>query len=502
VFGMGVPWLVGCGRATSPQHSGTPATAGSSGVSGAQSIGEGGSDDGTAGGSGGRGGEAGRGVGGSGGVGQAGGRAGSGNASAGAGSGGVQGGAGGNSPLGNLPLPAGCQALSGSATDLLCSLDVDCDAVTQAMRCYRLSSGEWQCTCEAPNADQMFLIEGAAGLDACAVGAGLCAGPDSEPAFVLGSCALTLDELGSSSEVGVGELQSCAVELQCQPPVAVDFAPGVRATMPGGATTRCVEVFTPDRNTEQLRLDCETTGSFGPQSHSIVTSSVAVACRPVLEFYLSTQEPAYDGSERCVGAADDSALPATCRLMETCFDAAPISNQVSLVKSPVERSTFCSLDDLDNLYCGCRFVSAMGSEDTFSYDLGPGTRPATCDLSDCTLETMAEPTGAGACQEQQGAGENDEDSCTDDFYCNQPATLAGREVTISSWLNVRCARADNGDFYCGCGVGDETATFLAGSLASSVEACAMARTACLSHVDLPVGPAPYGTRAPDPLLDL
>jgi hypothetical protein len=251
-----------------------------------------------------------------------------------------------------------------------------------------------------------------------------------------------------------------------------------------------------------MRLDCDSTGSLGARSHSIVANRVAGACRPVLELYLSSEEPQFDGSQVCVGEAIDSGLPDSCVVLETCFDSAPVSTGVSVVKNPLQRDAFCGFDDLDALSCGCRFEGTEGDVDTFTYNLGVAVRPPICDLSRCTLETTAEPTGPGVCQVQQNSGEHDDDSCTDNFLCNQPAILEGEDVTVSSWLNVRCARADDDAFYCGCAVGDETATVRAGNLASSVDACATARTDCLAHVSLPVGPASYGVRAPDPLLGL
>jgi hypothetical protein len=172
-----------------------------------------------------------------------------------------------------------------------------------------------------------------------------------------------------------------------------------------------------------------------------------------------------------------------------------------LVQNPSQRSTFCSFDDLGNLACGCRFESSTEGVDTFSYGVGLAARPAMCDLSDCTLEMRAEASGPGTCHAQQVPGERYEYLCSDDFSCDQPATLAGREVTIDSWLNVRCERAEDDAFYCGCAAGDDTATFRAGNVASE-DACAMARTECLAHIALPLGPASYGTRAPDPLLGL
>jgi hypothetical protein len=504
-FAVGVLLLGGCGRATSNPRPGTPVNAGGSAGSDGQGEGEGGTESGATGGfageesDGGRavGGGAGGGAGGGGRGGVAGGAGVGGAAPAGAGGSGVQGGVGGRSPLADLPLPAGCQPLSGSATELLCALDVSCDAVARSMSCYHTNSGAWQCTCEPPNSNKTYVIEGATGLDACAVGAGLCAGSAPDPGFVLGGCVTTREELGSD----LGE-PSCTLELQCERPVAVDFAPGVRVTMPGAATTQCVEIYSSSWTSEQRRVDCTTMGSLGARSHAVVADSVAGACRPVLELYLSSREPEFDGSETCVAEADDSQLPDSCMVTETCFDSAAISDGVSLVRDPSQRAAFCGFDDLDDLSCGCRFESAGGQTDSFSYYLGAATRPAPCDVSRCTLEMRAEPTGPGACQVPQVSNEYDEDSCKDYFSCSQPATLAGKDVTIYSQLNVRCARADDDAFYCGCAAGDETATYRAGEVASSVAACASARTDCLTHMALPLGPAWNAAPAPDPLLGL
>jgi hypothetical protein len=252
-----------------------------------------------------------------------------------------------------------------------------------------------------------------------------------------------------------------------------------------------------------MRVDCESAGSLGTKAHAVVANSVEGACRPVLELYLSQKEPEFDGDTSCVGEAGDIGVPDSCRLIESCFDSAPVSNGVSVVKGQSERAAFCTFDDLDALSCGCRFESATGRVDTFGYSLGVAMRPATCDLSDCSLDMRAEPTGPGACQAQEGSVEQQgEDACNGYFPCGRPATLEGADVTIYSQLNVRCARGGDDAFYCGCAAGDETATYRAGNVATSVDACAAARTECLAHLSLPVGPASSASPAPDPLLDL
>jgi hypothetical protein len=367
------------------------------------------------------------------------------------------------------------------------------------MRCYQQATGAWRCTCEAPNADRTYLVDGAAGLDACAVGAALCAGAAPTPPLDVGACALYRQESGKN-----GDLRTCSAELQCLSAVPVDFAPGVRVTTPGGGVADCKEIpgrGKPSSTQSSVRVDCNAAGSLGSQSYKVVANGMASACLPVVEFYLGSKEPKFDGSKACIDGVIDTGSRASCQIEEACFDSAALSDGVSLVKDPAStRATFCGFDDLNNLRCGCTFENGVGRLEAISYDLGPGVRPAKCDLSGCSLEMRAEPTGPGACQEGLESSQHDEDSCSAYFFCIQPATLGAREVKLDSQLNVRCARAADQSFYCGCAVGEETATFRLGNAGSSAAACSAAGNACLEHLALPLGPAPTAGPAPDPIV--
>jgi hypothetical protein len=482
----GVLCLIGCGRATKPNsRSGSPDDAGGTVGSG----GEGGHANEATGGLAGSG-EPGGGLGGGSGASGsgAGGSAGSGGAS---GSGG-RAGAGGSAPLGDLPVPPGCQPLRGAETDLLCSIELACGAMSEPISCYHTASGPWQCTC-APPKDRAYLIDGAAGLDACAVGAGLCS--QSEPALDVDGCVVTKEELGSEGRAGLGVFETCAVELSCQSTVAVDFAPGVRATVSGFGAVRCAAPLLDPPQPGPMSMSCEATGSRGSQTYAVVAEDVGEACRRVLDFHLSSKKPKFDGPRVCLLASEDLGS-SSCHLVERCFDESePLSNGVSLVEDVSStREAGCNFDDLGELSCFCTLRSESVPApywDIFNIDLGPAAMPATCDFSDCTRETLAEPTGPGECQAQLYTEEHDDDTCTDEFYCSQPATLNGRAVTVRSWLNVLCKRAPDQSFYCACGAGDETGTFAVGAVPSSSDACAAARTSCLAHVSLPLGPAPY-----------
>jgi hypothetical protein len=237
-----------------------------------------------------------------------------------------------------------------------------------------------------------------------------------------------------------------------------------------------------------------------------VAEDLSQACRSILDFHLGSGEPDFDGPEICLHGADNDGDG--CFFSEQCFDdSEPVATGVSLVGVVSStREVFCSFDDLGELYCSCALRSEAGPApywDTFSVSLGPAARPATCDFSFCTHETRAEPTGPGECHAQLDTAKNYVDWCSDSFGCSQPATLDGRAVTIQSRLDVLCARAPDQSFYCACGTGDETATYPVGAVQDSSDACAMARTGCLAHVSLPVGPASNVPPAlPNPVPDM
>lgn len=415
---------------------------------------------------------------------------------------GAAGDTGGDPTLANLPLPKGCQASRGASTELLCSLDLTCGASAQTTHCYHTGSGLWQCTCDPPNADRTYLIAGAIELDACAVGAGLCAGPALDGTIDADSCVVSRDETGTKPLGG----KTCTVELQCQRSVSVDFTAGVHVTMPGSAMVQCVEAGTADPKTQLLRVDCDATGSLGQKSYIGLAKGVGSACRPILDLYVGAKEATFDGSKTCLSIPQTPSRPGDCALSEDCFESAPVSGGVSLVsvaKDPTNRFQSCGFDDLGGLSCGCSFEGSAGSKAAIGYYLGKASKPAHCDLSQCTLDMKAEATAEGVCPASAyPSTEYDDVSCLDYFGCTQAATLAGKAVTLYSQLNVRCAKAKDGAYYCSCAAGDETATFGAGTLASSVVACDTARTACLDHLALPLGPAPTAGMPPDPLLGL
>jgi hypothetical protein len=411
----------------------------------------------------------------------------------------TQGEAGASPTLSNLPLPAQCQAIRGSDTDLLCSLDFTCGKVSDAISCYHTASAAWQCTCGAPNANRTYLIDGATGLDACAVGAGLCSAPP--PALDVGSCLATRDELGTNVQPGSGNYKTCALDLTCQTPVAVDFASGVQAKLLGGGSARCSEAFVEAPRPPRLRVDCEASGGGQSRSYAVIATGVEKTCRPVLDSFLSSQEVVFDGPNSCV--VESSQFDASnCGLTERCFDSMALNGDVSLVQDPLENSINCGFDSAGTFGCVCGFESATQDpdaphRDVFAFEVGPASRPAQCDLSRCSPDMKAEPTGTGDCQEP--TIEDYGDSCKAFFPCSRPVTFRGRTMSLYWQMDALCARGADQSFYCGCAVGNESSVFQVEDASTSLEACSMVGSGCLSRMTLPVEPASGAPLPPNPL---
>lgn len=480
--------LMGCGSSASDPRSDGPQGKGGSTQAGGPGAGDAGSDDGPDGGRTSAGGASGANAG----THQGGGSS---NAGAGAGDSGAAGETAVDPALASLPLPARCKPLSGAETDLLCSLRSTCGAVTGSNTCYQTGSGPWQCTCEAPNANRTYLVDGVEGLSACAVAAGLCSG--TAPALDPTSCVAVHDVLGESTGA-----KTCALDLNCQTPVPVDFAPAARATLFGGGSIECSEVPAQNPKPGLRRVDCEASASGESKPYAVMAKDVADACRPVLNSFLAPPDPPFKGDKSCMTEAPPGGRPNDCQLIETCFDSAPLSAGVSLVSNKLSaRDVSCGFDDLGSLSCGCGWdsVSDAGARhrDIFGFELGPAPKPASCDFSRCPPDIHAEPTGPGECP--WGDTMVQVDSCQGFFSCTRPATLGGKPITVSSQLNTRCAQADDGIVYCGCTVGDEAASFRLDSGTSMADACTLARTRCLEHVSLPVGRASYPSTPADPL---
>ena len=437
------------GRGGSDATGGKGASAGSGGVSGSMPV-AGASPGGV-------------GAGGSGGVGGVGGR---------------PGGAGGQS---SLPLPDGCEARGRQEDTDACYLAAFCDGTPNIANCVRLVSGRWQCSCELQHNDRIYEIDGAPGLQACAVAIGLC----SEDTLVLGdeTCASTSSE--STADY-------CSLELTCAAPVTVSFARGVQVDLVKYGDSECSR----EQNNLPFECGCEASGDdVDWAEYGVLAESGADACRPLVDFCMSGREPTFDDSTSCF---DWTRITETssCSLHQVCATPMRLTDDVSLAKLE-RRYSHCDGRGSSGNDCYCSSNDAIFD---FTFGTIPDAQTCTLAIANCDHGAEIEVTGDPECQPTSRTAFGP-DSCEADFACEQYATVNGRQIVAQGRLVVACERLESGaPWRCGCASNQDTTIFeFGGADMNAWDVCGTAPEKCLERMDVFVGPYGEFVPPPDPL---
>ena len=401
--------------------------------------------------------------------------------SGGAGGGGA--GAGGD-PGQALLLPSNCEARGRAATADTCMLSAICDSLAYVTNCRRLDSGRWRCTSDPRHTDRVFEIEGASGLQACAVATGLSA----RDQLTLGqdSCEPLKDAVGADY---------CTTSLVCGPPVEIDFAPNVRARLARYGSVACAPIAFPNAISCGLGVDETST------SDDLGVFSDSYDCRSMLEFCMKTTAPGFDGPRSCI-VTQATSTPAGCQRSDLCsLTTAPPPPPVPPPRNPAfskveARYASCEPDGNGGSSCYC-----SGPDHMFQFRIASAPDDATCTgaLANCDSTAVIEVMGAPTCTPTSQTTSSN--GCDADLSCLQAATVDGRAIVAEGRLLVRCARAGQGrPWSCSCASDQLTATFALGGTAgvTPAQACTQAPATCLEHIPVHVGPAGDGAPLPDP----
>ena len=361
-----------------------------------------------------------------------------------------------------LPLPPGCEARAQEATETSCSLSAYCSVQSQTTQCTRVDSGRWQCRCQRP--DRVYEIEGAAGLEACAVAAGACAVKDAD-----------LGEESCEPRIDDSDDDLCRMTLACSREAEVDFAPDARAWLVREGWAECH--LTGDR------FDCQCMYGGQLSEYNLFADSAGSACRPLVDFCMTASEPELTEEERCV-LESATTNGDGCERLEGCSKLMPIGDDVDLAQLEPHYAT-CVPGAGGGSDCYC------STHATASYNLQIETAPsdATCAFAQtiCREGVDIEPTGPASCEvtSQIAFGA----SCEADLSCTRPATVDGQPLVAGARLLVRCARnADYDPWRCACASDQQTATFTLGAAdASPWSACNQAPAGCLERLDVHLG---------------
>lgn len=365
-----------------------------------------------------------------------------------------------------LPLPPGCEARAHSETDASCTLNAYCSVESQVTQCERLDSGRWRCRCDQ-YAGLTYEVEGAPGLQACAVAAGVCGTEESELGDEI--CSALTDD---STET------YCALSVTCSREIDVGFAPDARAWLVREASSECHQ---PEPGQS---FGCQCTYGEVSNDYNLFVDSGELACRPLVDFCLAGSEPELEGDERCELVSTSSG-PEGCERHEACSKLMPLGEGVDLAKlEPRYANCAPGPDGGADCYCSTRTLSSGFMQ------FAAASSDATCAFATtvCAEGAVLVPTGEVSCgaQSQLAFGTT---SCQADLSCSQAATIGGQDVVAQGRLLVYCARNEpNQAWQCSCASDQVTAKFTLGvPSASAWEACTQAPAGCLEHLDVHLG---------------
>lgn len=376
-----------------------------------------------------------------------------------------------------LSLPPGCEPRARTETADTCSLAVYCDTASLLTNCRRLESGRWQCQCEPAHKDRVFQMEKAAGLQACALAAQLCAQNELEVGEE--TCDPTRESIAADS---------CQIDLDCGKPIALEPGTDARAWLMRFGSASCQ----PAESGKSFSCGCSY-GDAGTE-YDLLVDSGGPDCRPLVDFCMSGKTPDLDGKKQClltnaVSSADG------CERSEVCGASMPLNGDVSLAK-------------LEPRYANCVPRAGGGAEcycssrdSSFDFQLPVAPDDASCESSmlNCNDDAVIKASGAPSCQPTSLTAFGD--SCESDLACVQNATVDDRKIVAEGRLMLDCARVAPGmPWWCSCASDQKTARFQLGAPdVSPWQACTQAPAGCLEQLDVHIGPYGELVEPPDPL---
>lgn len=390
------------------------------------------------------------------------------------------GGAGGHAPPGDpgqaLLLPPSCKPVTQMATEDGCMLDVYCDSFPYVTSCQRLDSGRWRCSSDPRHTDRIYEIDGAAGIQACAITTWL----STEDQLTLGadSCQPVLESEGTNS---------CTTELFCGTTVVADFAPDAHVMLPRYGTVECEPSSFPDAISCTFRVNDKSTSS------DLGVFSDTASCRSLAEFCMKTTAPGFDEPRTCLLAQATSTADG-CQRSELCTSPLPATESPGF-PSVESRYATCEPATGGGATCYCSVAQSY-----FSFHVASAPDDANCaaTITSCEPTADIQPTDAATCQPTSHTESSD--TCDADLSCSEPATVDGRDVVADGRLLVSCARAQRGQpWSCSCASDQLTATFsLASATATPAQACGQAPQECVKHIPVHLGPYGPFKGPPDP----
>ena len=376
------------------------------------------------------------------------------------------GGAAGEAPGTTLLLPSGCEPRGSEVNEGNCSLSAFCDSIPQIVSCVRLESGRWRCASQLHHPERSYEIDGAQGIQACAVAVGL----SSEDQLKLSK------ESCESAPYDVAGY--CLVDRTCARPIELDFAPSARAWLTRYGSAECRAASDP------ARFTCGCHGPDKTQAFDVSVDSSSLLCGPLAEFCLSATGPDAPAGPSCLlTLATESA--AGCERQEACSRPGP-SDASGSSPSLGGRYAICEPGENGTADCYC---STRDSLFNFGIAAAPNQTSCASAILNCEAKAEIKATGDATCAVLSQTTD-DLLSADAEVRCKQPATVDGRPIVAYEPRITRCSRDQESDpwtCYCSASVGDHFLPLIGANTVAS-DACALATQTCLQQVPFHLGP--------------
>lgn len=393
-------------------------------------------------------------------------------------------GLGGSAGSSAFPIPSECEPRGRTETESECSFAAFCSGAPSVANCQRLGSGRWQCRCDPTHTDRVLEIEGATGVNACAVAAGVC----SEDELTRGpeSCASRRDD---SDDL------ICLRDVACETPLQLRFAPGAKAFL-----MRYGSVICQPREGGNPGFDCRFGYGYDPdKKKDVVVSSDALACGPFGDYCMAALAPDSSSDAPCLPMRAATTSDG-CERDEICASETAASNQPGAASASElldARYANCTPRDGGGSDCYC---SGRRGLFNFSLDATPDATTCAAAISGCAADASIEATGSVSC-EPYTSGEYSSDACDTEQLCTEQALLDGRPIVAQGRLFASCRRIDAAHtWWCACASDTQTARFELGALhATAKQACSQAPEICEQQINVHFGPSNQSGPAPDPM---
>jgi hypothetical protein len=363
-----------------------------------------------------------------------------------------------------LPLLPGCQARSPTETSEFCRLTVDCDsAPSTPTYCHRLDSKHWECQCAYQ--DIMYRLEDAAGIQACALAAGLCS--DEHPKLGAEICEQANPQSAQNS---------CSVDVTCTAPVELRVPSDAHAWRERFDSTRC------DREQSDEAFRCSCTVGTQTQQYRLVAASGELACAPLADFCMKGEAPVYSNPEVCTSTSSN-VDGGRCWGGAECGPHLALTDQVNLADLAT-RTASCDPNAKGGSDCVCGDESSA-----FQFHVSGAPSTASCEtaLLNCNPQAVIKTTGPATCTPPPT--DDWGDWCEANLICNQDATVDNRSLVALAYLDVLCLRDGEGlPWRCSCASGPKVSQVPLGAPgASGPQACSQASAVCLESPGLLIG---------------